>query len=171
MGEQCRWRVYLVFDILADWLRLLDDIFIAENKISQLRWRFLVPFWFACFSWWLWFRLQVKKHEKYPIFLRFILDINYIQFWKWKVFLADLIFFLKFSVVFLHLGYSSLAVYPCRVVFVLILLSSSIFSASSALPKNSKPPRCASPFRSIDTCRQTSYVGQQKELVVKNKLG
>ena len=87
------------------------------------------------------------------------------------MFLADLMFLLKFSVVPLHLGYSSLAVYPYRVVFVLILLSSSIFLASSALPKNSNPPRRAFPFRSIDTCRQTSYFGQQKELVVKNKLG
>ena len=112
-----------------------------------------------------------KEAWKVSNFSSFILDINYIQFWKWKVFLADLIFLLKFSVVLLHLGYSSLAVYPCRVVFVLILLSSSIFSASSALPKNSNTPRRASPFRSIDTCRQTPFFGQQKELVVKNKLG
>ena len=112
-----------------------------------------------------------KEAWKVSNFSSLILDINYIQFWKWKVFLADLIFLLKFSVVLLHLGYSSLAVYPCRVVFVLILLSSSIFSASSARPKNSKTPRRASPFRSSDTCRQTSYFGQQKELDVKNKLG
>ena len=111
-----------------------------------------------------------KEAWKVSNFSSFILDINYIQFWKWKVFLADLIFLLKFSVVLLHLGYSSLAVYPCRVVFVLILLSSSIFSASSTLPKNSNPPRRASPFRSIDTCRQTSYFGQQKELDVKIKI-
>ena len=32
-------------------------------------------------------------------------------------------FLVKFSVALLHLGYSSLAVYHCRVVFVLILLS------------------------------------------------
>ena len=64
-----------------------------------------------------------KEAWKVSNFSSSILDINYIQLWKWKVFLADLIFLLTFSVALLHLGYSSLAVFPCRVVFVLILLS------------------------------------------------